>query len=66
MIDENVFHKLFGIFILLIPLRITNRSLSDIGFKPDCFKDIGKGLMLGFIYFALSYSLEMGILFSAG
>ena len=66
VIAENVFHKLFGILVLLIALRMTNRNLSDIGFRPDRFKQIVKGLLLGFICFALSYSLEMGILFLQG
>ena len=66
VIAENVFHKMFGIIVLLVSLRMTNMSLSDIGFKADYFKHIGKGLLLGFICFALSYSLEMRILFLQG
>jgi membrane protease YdiL (CAAX protease family) len=66
VIAENVFHKMFGIIVLLVSLRMTNMSLSDIGFKADYFKHIGKGLLLGFICFTLSYSLEMGILFLQG
>lgn len=52
ILAENFIHKLLGILVLLAALKILKNSLSDIGFvKTDIFKNIGKGLLLGFSFF---------------
>ena len=39
LISENFIHKIIGIVLLFILLRVVNFKLSDIGFKKNnCFK----------------------------
>lgn len=60
ILAENFIHKLLGILVLLAALKILKNSLSDIGFvKTDIFKNIGKGLLLGFSFFLISYIVEL-------
>lgn len=63
IVAENFVHKLLGIGILLIVLKLMDLRLNDIGFVKSNINDIGKGLLLGLCCFAVSYSLEMTILF---
>lgn len=57
---ENFIHKIIGIVILLIVLVKIKKSLSDIGFT-NRFSDISKGLLMGFIFFFVSYTVEIMI-----
>lgn len=66
IIAENFVHKLLGIGILLIVLKMLDLRPKDIGFVRSNIKDMGKGLLLGVCCFAVSYSLEMGILLLQG
>lgn len=63
VLGENFINKLFGIFAIFIVLRILKWKWSDIGFnKSRIIKNIGLGLLLAVISFALSYTLEIIIL----
>lgn len=56
---ENFIHKLVGIVILFIVLKILKIKWKDIGFvKNNIFKKIGFGLLLGVVCFGISYSIE--------
>ena len=66
IIAENFVHKLLGIGILLIVLKILNLGPKDIGFVKSDINGIGKGLLLGLCCFTVSYGLEMGVLFLQG
>ena len=66
VVAENFVHKLFGIGILLMVLKMLDLKPKDIGFVKSGISDIGKGLLLGLCCFAISYLLEMGILFLNG
>lgn len=64
ILAENVFHKLFGIGLLFIVLRMWKMHWSDIGFtKKGIFSNILKGLLLGTLCFTVAYSIECLILF---
>ena len=61
--EENVLHKVVGIIILALALKMVNLSWSDIGFQRNGFvNSILKGMLLGSICFAISYGLELAIL----
>lgn len=61
--SENFIHKLFGILLLLILLKITDYKLRDIGFKRQHFvKYLCCGLLLGFVCFGVAYFTEYVIL----
>ena len=47
-------------------LKMLNLKPKDIGFVKSDVSGIGKGLLLGLCCFAISYLLEMGILFLNG
>ena len=66
VVAENFVHKLFGIGILLIVLKMLDLKPKDIGFVKFDISSMGKGLLLGLCCFAVSYSLEMGILLLQG
>ena len=66
IVAENFVHKLLGIGILLIVLKVMGLRLNDIGFIRSDIKAIGKGLLLGLCCFLVAYSLEMCILFLQG
>jgi len=58
LLAENVYHKLFGIFVIAIILFYEKWKPHDIGFT---FRDIWKvliGFLLGGIVYAFSYGLE--------
>lgn len=59
---ENFIHKLAGIIVLFIILKILKIKWEDIGFiSKNMFKNIGIGLILGFICFGVSYSIEYSV-----
>lgn len=59
---ENFIHKLVGIIVLLLVLKILKIKWRDIGFvKNNILKGIGLGLLLGFVCFGISYSIEYNI-----
>lgn len=62
VVAENIIHKILGIGILLIALNILNLKPKDIGFTKTHISGIGKGFLLGLLCFAVSYSIEIGIL----
>lgn len=55
---ENFIHKVIGIIILLLVLRKTKESLSDIGFTRR-FQNLFKGLLMGGLFFFISYCIEI-------
>ena len=63
VIAENFIHKLLGIGILLTVLKMLGLKPKEIGFIKSDIKHIRKGFVLGLCCFAVSYSIEMGILF---
>ena len=63
IISENIFHKLFGIAVLLITLKKFDLSMNQIGFIASKILNTAKGLLLGAFCFSISYSVEMGVLF---
>lgn len=66
-IGENVLHKVVGIILLALVLKRVNLSWSDIGFHRNGFvSGILKGLLLGSVCFAISYSLELAIFILQG
>ena len=59
VIAENFIHKVFGIIVLFIVLRILHLTWNNIGFKSEkILKSIGIGLLLGFACFTVSYGIE--------
>ncbi|RKI94215.1 CPBP family intramembrane metalloprotease [Parablautia intestinalis] len=66
-IGENVFHKVVGIIILAVILKVSNLTWSDIGFQRNGFAgSILKGLLLGSVCFIISYGLELEIFILQG
>ena len=64
VLAENFIHKIFGIVILFILLRVTKGKWSDIGFVRTGFaSNITKGLLLGIICFIVAYTIECIILY---
>ena len=64
VLAENFIHKIFGIVILFILLRVTKSKWSDIGFVKTGFaSNITKGLLLGIICFIVAYTIECIILY---
>ena len=61
-IAENFFHKLFGLGVLMVVLKMLSMTPKDIGFNKGNIGDIGKGLLLGLCCFGVSYATEMAIL----
>lgn len=66
VIAENFFHKLFGIGMLAVVLKLLSMTPNDIGFTKRGWDGIGKGLLLGLCCFAVSYAAEMAILAAQG
>lgn len=61
--SENFIHKLLGIVILFVLLRITHYKPSDIGFKKQSWlKYLIFGLLFGGACFAVAYFIEYLIL----
>lgn len=68
-ISENFIHKLGGIVILVLLLKIMNYKFKDIGFeKNKWFKYLIYGLLLGgnLFYHIISYLIEYIILYAKG
>ena len=66
VIAENFLHKLFGLGVLMVVLKILSMTPKDIGFTKSGIGNIGKGLLLGLCCFGVSYAIEMGILAAQG
>lgn len=67
IISENFLHKLLGIIILTIILRLLHSSWQSIGFTRDrIVSGITKGLILGGCCFIVAYSIECLILYHSG
>jgi membrane protease YdiL (CAAX protease family) len=60
VIGEAFVHKLIGIGLLALAIRLLHYRWRDIGFKADEFlKGTGLGLLLGGIVFFIGYGTEM-------
>lgn len=67
IIGENFIHKLFGIFLFFILLKLLKIKWNKIGFdKGQMLKNTLKGLFLGIVCFGISYSVECLILYLQG
>lgn len=66
VIAENFLHKLLGIGVLTVVLKILSMTPKDIGFTKRGICGIGKGLLLGLCCFGVSYAAEMAILAAQG
>lgn len=63
-LSENVIHKIFGIALLFIVLRLFHLTWDEIGFKKNkVFLELGKGFLLGTACFLFAYSVECLILY---
>lgn len=64
-LSENFIHKVFGIIVLIMILRLCQQKWKDIGFSVDgIISEIGKGLLLGCGCFVIAYGIECFILCS--
>lgn len=66
VVAENFLHKLFGIGVLMVVLKMLSMTAQDVGFTKSGIGGIGKGLLLGVCCFAVSYATEMAILAAQG
>ena len=63
-LSENVAHKIWGIVLLSIILRLFHLTWNEIGFKKNkVFLSLGKGFLLGTACFFVAYSMECLILY---
>ena len=63
ILGENLVHKIAGIAIIFIVLRILHLRWRDIGFRSKHWlKNIGLGLCLGAFFYAIAYTVEFIIL----
>lgn len=66
-LGENLVHKIAGITIIFIVLRILHLRWRDIGFRSKHWlKNIGLGLCLGAFFYAIAYAVEFIILHCQG
>ena len=66
-LGENLVHKIAGIAIIFIVLRILHLRWRDIGFRSKHWlKNIGLGLCLGAFFYAIAYAVEFIILHCQG
>lgn len=64
LLGENVLHKILGIVLLVVLLRVAGFRWGDIGFaKSYILKRALQGLLLGAVCFAPAYLAEWAILF---
>lgn len=64
VISENFLHKLFGIILLAVLLRLLHSSWQKIGFVKDgAASGVGKGLALGACCFLAAYFVECLLLY---
>lgn len=65
ILAENFLHKVFGIIILAVILRLTQLSWDDIGFKKaGAVRNLTKGFALATACFAVAYLVECLFLYS--
>lgn len=66
ILSENFLHKVFGIAVLTVVLRMLHSGWGDIGLgRTGAVSGIGKGLLLGGGCFLLAYLVEALILYQA-
>ena len=64
ILAENFIHKVFGILVLAVMLKLAKLSWGDIGFgKANVARDIAKGLALGAVCFSVAYLAECVLLY---
>lgn len=67
IIGEAFIHKLLGIGILIIAIKIFHYSFAEIGFKTGlAFFDLLKGLAFGAVTFIIAYGVEVIIAAASG
>lgn len=67
IIGEAFIHKIFGIIVLVIVLKITHMTISQIGFsKITVMKKLAAGLGFGLIMFAIGYGIEIALAMTSG
>ena len=60
ILGEAFIHKLIGIFLLVLAVRLIKYNWRDVGFCVDKFiRDTGLGLLLGGIVFGVAYGVEI-------
>ncbi len=63
IIAENFIHKVLGIVLIVICIRIFSYTLSEIGFcKTNAIRNTFYGITMGLIFFTIAYSIEFIIL----
>lgn len=66
-IGEAFIHKLLGIGILILAIKIFHFSFAEVGFKTGvAFYDILKGLAFGIATFIIAYGVEIIIVAASG
>ena len=66
-IGEAFIHKLLGIGILILGIKIFHYSFAEVGFKTGvAFYDILKGLAFGVVTFVIAYGVELIIVAASG
>lgn len=66
-LGEAILHKLAGIVILCISVKLLSSNLEYIGFvKSKVLKNISRGLLLGISVFAVGYGAEILLTLSQG
>ena len=66
-IGEAFIHKLLGIGILILGIKIFHYSFAEVGFKTGvAFYDILKGLAFGIVTFVIAYGVELIIVAASG
>lgn len=64
ILAENFLHKVFGIVVLAVMLRLAKLSWNSIGFrKANVIRDVLKGFALGIVCFSVAYLLECIMLY---
>lgn len=64
ILAENFIHKVFGVVVLAVVLKLTQLSWAKIGFvKTNIVKGILNGIVLGTVCFSIAYLLEYTILY---
>ena len=64
---ENLVHKIAGIAIIFIILRMLHLRWRDIGFRSKHWlKSIGLGLCLGAFFYIIAYAVELVVLYYQG
>ena len=64
ILAENFLHKVFGIIVLAVTLRLADLSWGDIGFKKtSVVRDVIKGFALATVCFSVAYLAECILLY---